>query len=116
MPVFNAFEATNPRKKSKSFNEGATAGTAKVSSGGKSREELKSLGERNGWTARELSMREIQQMGADEVVWHEVFDKENFDKAFERDAVVKERKVINQKWDAKKLWDDVTKPTPEQAA
>ena len=119
MPVFNVFEQTNVRrKKNTPFNDGVSAGTAKVSSsGGKSREELKTLGERNGWTQRELSMREIhQQMGADETLWHQTFNKENFDKAVERDAVVKERTVINQKWDAKKLWDDVTKPTPEQAA
>ena len=118
MPVFNVFEQTNVRrKKNKPFSEGATAGVAKISSrGGKSREELKTLGERNGWTQRELTMREIrQQMSADEVVWHEVFNKENFDKAVERDAVAKERKDINAQWDARKLWMDHTKPTPEQA-
>jgi hypothetical protein len=117
MPVFNAYEKTNPRlKKSKPFSEGVSAGAAKVSSrGGKSREELKNLGERNGWTVRELSMREIQQMSADEAVWQETFNKESFDKAFERDAVAGERKNINAQWAAKKIWDDVTKPTPEQS-
>src|SRR2546430_14829895 len=117
MPVFNVFEQTNVRrKKNTPFNDGVSAGTAKVSSsGGKSREELKSLGERNGWTQRELSMREIhQQMSADEVVWHEVFNQENYQAAFERDAVAKERKDIDRQWAAKKLWDDTTKPTPEQ--
>src|SRR5260370_20603907 len=84
MAVFNAYEATNPRLKKKPFNDGVTAGTAKVSSsrGGKSREELKALGERHGWSVRELSMREIQQMSADETLWQGEFKQENFDSAF----------------------------------
>jgi hypothetical protein len=116
MPVFNVYEKTNPRKKSKPFNEGATAGTAKVSSrGGKSREELKALGDRNGWTVRELSMREIcQQMSADEVVWHEVFNKENFDKAVERDAVAGERKNIDAQWAVRRMWEGGATPAENE--
>ncbi len=107
MAVFNAYEATNPRlKKSKPFNDGATAGTAKVSSsrGGKSREELKALGERHGWSVRELSMREIQQMSADETLWQSEFNKESFDQAFtlaENGRLNRERMPT---WNVRRMW------------
>src|SRR6266404_7399262 len=119
MPVFNAYEATNPRlKKSKAFNEVATAGAAKVSSsrGGKSREELKNLGERNGWTVREISMRDISSMSADETLWHEAFNKENFDRAFERDAIAKHNREAMSVWDARRKWrEGVSKEETEMA-
>src|SRR6266478_10070342 len=119
MPVFNAYEATNPRlKKSKPFNDGATAGTAKVSSsrGGKSREELKALGERHGWSARELSMREIQQMSADETLWQGEFNKEGFDRAFtlaENGRLNNERMPI---WNVRRMWGGGATPEEDSAA
>ena len=119
MPVFNAYEATNPRlKKSKPFNDGATAGTAKVSSsrGGKSREELKALGERMGWSVRELSMREIQQMSADETLWQSEFNKEEFDSAFtlaENGRLNNERMPI---WNVRRMWGGGATPEEDSAA
>ncbi len=119
MPVFNAYEATNPRlKKSKPFNDGATAGTAKVSSsrGGKSREELKALGERMGWSVRELSMREIQQMSADETLWQGEFNKEGFDRAFtlaENGRLNAERMPI---WNVRRMWGGGITPDEDSAA
>jgi hypothetical protein len=70
-----------------------------------SKAELKSLGERKGWTAREVSMREIrQQMSAEEVLWHEAFNKENFDRAF----TLAENRRLNQErmpvWNVKRMW------------
>jgi len=119
MAVFNAYEATNPRlKKSKPFNDGATAGTAKVSSsrGGKSREELKALGERHGWSVRELSMREIQQMSADETLWQGEFNKEEFDRAFtlaENGRLNRERMPI---WNVRRMWGGGATPEEDSAA
>ncbi len=104
--MYNVFIATNTRlKKNKTVESSNRAGAPKVPSGGlKSREELKSLGERNGWTARELSMREIQQMSADETLWHETFNKENFDRAF----TLAENHRLNQErmpvWEARRMW------------
>jgi len=119
MPVFNAYEATNPRlKKSKPFNDGATAGAAKVSSsrGGKSREELKALGERMGWIVREVSMREIQQMSADETLWQGEFNKEEFDRAFtlaENGRLNRERMPI---WNVRRMWGGGATPEEDSAA
>jgi hypothetical protein len=115
MIVYNGFIATNPRlKKSKSLNEGATAGAAKVSSsrGGRGGEELKVLGERKNWTVRELSMREIQQMSAEEVLWHEAYNKENLDRAFtlsENQRLNRERIPV---WETRRMWEG--KATPEE--
>jgi len=119
MTVFNAYEATNPRlKKSKPFNDGATAGAAKVSSsrGGKSREELKALGERMGWIVREVSMREIQQMSADETLWQGEFNKEEFDRAFtlaENGRLNRERMPI---WNVRRMWGGGATPEEDSAA
>jgi hypothetical protein len=107
MPVFNAFEATNPRlKKNKPFNEGATAGAAKVSSsrGGKSREELRTLGERNGWSDQELLARDVANLGADHYLWFEIF----FPARLEHAAQIERNKRQNAErmpiWNSKRMW------------
>jgi len=78
----------------------------KVSAGGsKGREELKALGERMGWTApREISMREIKAMSADQVLWEETFNTEAFKAAFERDAIAKHNGEAMAAWDVRKAW------------
>jgi len=86
---------------------------SKVSAGGlKGSEELKSLGERHGWSVRELAMREIHQMSADETLWHEAFNRENFDSAFtlaENQRTNKERMEV---WDKRRMWGG--RATPEE--
>ena len=72
------------RSKTKVFNEGATAGTAKVSSGGKGREELKSLGERNGWADQELTAHEVGQLSADHYLWFSTFFPDRLEHHVER--------------------------------
>src|SRR5260370_37145263 len=118
MAVFNAYEATNPRLKKKPFNDGVTAGTAKVSSsrGAKSRDALTALGERQGWRVRELSMREIQQMSADETLWHEAYNKENFDVAFtlaENGRLNRERMPV---WNVRRMWNGRATSEEDSAA
>lgn len=114
--MFNAYEATHRFKGKTAKDSTSTAGMGKAPAGGlKGREELKSLGERNGWTARELSMCEIQQASADEVLWHEVFNKENLDRAFtlaENQRMNRERMPI---WDIRKKWAGITRVTNEEA-
>ncbi len=66
--------------------------------------ELKSLGERKGWTMHELSMREIRQMSADETSWHEAYNKENFDGAIERDANARHNRQAMGVWDIRRQW------------
>ncbi len=78
-----------------------------------SKSELKSLGERKGWTVREISAREIQQqMSADEVLWHEAFNKENVDRAFERQRIDKHNREAMGQWAVKRMWEG--KATPEE--
>jgi len=91
---------------------------AKVSSrGGKGREELKDLGDRNGWTApREISMREIDAMSADQVLWEETFNADSFKAAFEREAVAKHNRNAMSVWDTRRKWrEGVTKEETEKA-
>ncbi len=113
--MYNGFIATNTRlKKNKTAKDSpSTAGMAKAPTGGlKGREELKSLGERMDWTVREVSMREIRQMSADETLWHEAFNKENWDRAFtlaENQRTNKERMEI---WDKRRMWGG--RATPEE--
>jgi hypothetical protein len=112
MPVFNAYVATSTRRSKQNIADSpATAGMGKVSAGGlKGREELKSLGERMGWTSHELTMREIQQMSADETLWHEAFNKDNFERAFERDVIGRHNREAMAVWDIRKAWrEGVTK-------
>jgi len=115
--MYNQFVATHRFKGKTSKDSPSTAGMGKVSAGGsKGREELKSLGERMGWTSRELTMREIQQMSADETLWHEAFNKDNFERAFERDAIAKHNHAAMAVWDIRKAWrEGVTNEDTEKA-
>ena len=77
--MYNAYLATRQKARKQREDSPATAGMPKSPAGGpKSREELKAMGERNGWTARKLSMRDVNTMSADETLWHETFNKGNF--------------------------------------
>jgi hypothetical protein len=111
--MYNAFEKTHKFQGKTAKDSSATAGMGKVSGRGlKGREELKALGERNGWAVREVSMREIQQMSADETLWHEAFNKENFDLAFtlaENGRLNAERMPV---WNARRMWEG--KATPDE--
>jgi len=77
-----------------------------------SKSELKSLGERRGWTVREISAREIQQMSAEEVLWHEAFNRDNFDGALERQRTAKHNREAMGQWAVRLMWEG--KATPEQ--
>jgi uncharacterized tellurite resistance protein B-like protein len=69
-----------------------------------------------GWTVHELSMREIQQMSADETLWHEAYNKENLDSAFtlaENQRLNKERMPV---WETRRKWrEGVTREETEKA-
>lgn len=112
--MYNAYLATRQKARKQREDSPSTAGMAKTPSGGpKSREELKAMGERNGWSARELSMRDINAMSADETLWHETFNKGNFDRAFtlaENQPLDKERMPI---LDSRRMWSG--RATPEDA-
>lgn len=94
----------------------STVGIGKTPSGGlRGREELKALGERNSWAARELSMRDINAMSADETLWHETFNKGNLERAFavaENQRSNRERQPI---WDIRNKWSGRKLVTPEEA-
>ena len=114
--MYNAYLATRQKTRKPKADSPATAGMAKTPAGGaKSHEELKAIGERNGWTSRELSLREINAMSADETLWHEMFNRENFDNALtcaENQRVNRERQAI---WDIRKKWAGTVGVTPEEA-
>src|SRR5258708_4682371 len=115
--MYNQFVATHRFRGKTVKDSPSTAGMAKVSSrGGKGHEELKSLGERNSWTVHELSMREILQMSADETLWHEAFNKENFGQAFECDSIAKHNREAMSVWDTRRKWrEGVTTEETEKA-
>jgi hypothetical protein len=117
MPVFNAYAATNPRlKKNKPFNEDATAGAAKVSRGGKGREELKAMGVANGWADDELDARDVANLSADHYQWFEAF----FPARLEHAATLAENGRLNAErmpvWEARRMWrGQATKEETEKA-
>src|SRR5258708_31136067 len=107
MAVFNAYEDTNPRlKKSKPFNDGATAGMPKSPSsrGGKSREELQAFGERMGFADRELTAQDTAGLSADEYLWFEKF----FPTRLEHAATLAENGRLNRErmptWNVRRMW------------
>lgn len=117
--MYNGFIATNTRlKKNKTAKDSpSTAGMAKAPSGGlKGREELKNLGEQYGWSVRELSLREIRQMSADETLWHEVFNRENFDSAFTRAENQRTNKERMEVWDKRRMWGGGATPEETEKA
>lgn len=101
---YNHFLATTPRTRRKVAVHESTAGAPIVSRGGKSREELKALGERNGWTARALKMSDIRRASSDEVLWHEAFNKENLEAAFESAKVVCEIRESSKLENTQRMW------------
>src|SRR5882762_5449349 len=68
------------------------------------RAELKALGERRGWAAVELSMREINVMSADETLWHQTYNAANWRTAFERQEVGRQNKQHMKVWDIRRHW------------
>src|SRR6266853_5766820 len=53
-------------------------------------------------------------MSSSELRWHEQFNATNLENALA--ARAREGKDIDRQWATKKLWDNETRPTPEQAA
>ncbi len=69
-----------------------------------SKSELRALGERKGWSVRDISMREINAMSADETLWHEAFNVTNWRAAFEREDAVRQNKQHMKVWDVRRAW------------
>jgi hypothetical protein len=107
------------RSKTKLFNEGATAGAAKVSSGGKGREELKSLGERNGWADQELTGHDVVQLSADHCLWFSTFFPDRLEHAAQLASNKRHNKVEMKKVEAQQFWNRYwgtgTQAGPEEA-
>ncbi len=82
------------------------AGTAKTptSAGMASKEELKAMAAQMGWEPRELSYEEIQKMSSAELRFHEVWNKENLDRAF----TIEQNKRTNAErmpiWNIRRAW------------
>ena len=114
--MYDAYEATRRFRSKMAKDSSSTAGIGKTPSGGlRGREGLKALGERNGWTARELSLRDVNAMSADETLWHETFNKGNLERAFavaENQRLNRERQPI---WDIRNKWSGRKLVTPEEA-
>ena len=114
--MYNAYLATRQKARKQNEDSPATAGMAKTPAGDlKSREELTAMGERNGWSVGQLSMREIQNMSADQVLWHETFNRENFDNALTRAENQRVNRERNAVWDIRKKWAGTVGVTPEEA-
>lgn len=112
--VFNAYAATNPRLKKQAHRE-AKSTKQPVSPVSVTKEELKAMAAQAGWEIRELSYDEVQRMSSSELRFHESFNRENLDRAFE----LEQNKRLNREripvWDIRKKWEGKTLVTPEEA-
>src|SRR5216117_3925511 len=114
MPVFNSYIAT--RKTSRHQKDSSSAGAAKVPRVGVNKSDLEAQGIQNGWTAGPLTYNQAREMSSSEFRWHEQFNADALEKALALPGIRKRNEDIDAQWAAKKLWNDTTKPTPEQAA
>ena len=113
--VFNPYIATRRRFR-RQTEDSASAGAAKIPRVGVNKSDLEAQGELYGWTARELTYTEVQEMSSSELRWHEIYNATNLEKALALPGVAKERRDIDQKWAAKKIWDDKGSEAETQAA
>src|SRR5260370_24332616 len=103
--MFNAYVSTSTRRKRKSADSPATAGMAKAPAGGlKGREELKAMGERNGWADDELTARDVTNLSADHYLWFEAF----FPARLEHAATLAENGRLNKErmpvWNVRRMY------------
>src|SRR5260370_13566262 len=110
--AFNAYIATRPRTSRRRTEDSASAGAAKIPRVGVNKSDLEAQGELYGWTARPLSYNEVREMSSSELRWHEKLNAANLEKALATPAKAREGKDRA----IKKLWDNQTQATPEQAA
>lgn len=94
----------------------ATAGVGKLPAQTvTNRAELKALGERMGWKARPLTEKEIKGgMSGQELIWHETYSPAEVEKALS--SVDEYNREVRHRQSVKKLWDQDTQATPEEAA
>src|ERR1700732_2902315 len=78
------------------------------------RAELETLAARHGWQPGELTMKDIQRMGAAELRYHEVCNSHNYEAAFERAANVAQNRKALEHWATKRMFDD--NATPDEIA
>ena len=114
MAYFNQFEATTRFNGKKSTE--STAGTAKVPRVGVNRSDLEAQGEQQGWTVGPLTPGQVKEMSSAALRWHEEFNKTNLDAALALPAIGKHNDEAVKQWANKRLWEDQTQATPEQAA
>jgi hypothetical protein len=102
--AYNAFVATTKLKK-RDPDSPSMAGAPKGSTvTARSKSELQQLGERMHWTPRELTMVEIGAMSSQEMLWHEVMNSENYQKAIQLPGVIAENRKNMATWDIRKKW------------
>jgi len=103
MYVANAHKQS---KRSKSQDSPVSAGVGKLPGQTvTNKTELKELGERMGWKVRPLTEREIRgSMSAQEVVWHEVWNSDNYKAAFTAEESKKTTKANVAAMSTKRMW------------
>lgn len=112
--MFNAYAATNPRLNRKAHSE--PRGTKPlVSPVSVTKEELKAMAEQTGWDIRELTYDEVERMSSSELRFHEVFNRQNLDRAFELERNKRLNRERTPIWDIRKKWEGKTLVTPEEA-
>ncbi len=114
--MFNVYEKTHRFRGKTAKDSPASAGAAKIPRVGVNKSDLEAQGELYGWAARELTYTEVREMSSSELRWHEQFNATNLENALATPAKAKEGKDIDRQWAMKKLWDNQTRTTPEQAA
>lgn len=112
--IFNAWAATNPRLKKQAHRE-AKITKPPVSPVSVTKEELKSMAAQAGWEIRELTHDDVQRMSSSELRFHESFNRDSLDRAFELEQNKRLNREHNAVWDIRAKWEGRKLVTPGEA-
>src|SRR5258707_556068 len=104
--MYNQFIATKLRRSKTVDSSSSTAGAAKTSAiTARSKSELRELGERMQWAPGPRTTSEIQMMSSQQILWEEVWNTENYNKALLLPAIGKHNDAAMKQWANKRMWD-----------
>jgi hypothetical protein len=67
--------------------------------------DLQAQGEKYGWTARHLTLAEIEGMSSSELKWHEHFNRENLENVFAIETKKKHNREVMKVVDTRRMWE-----------
>jgi hypothetical protein len=115
--MYNQFIATKLRRSKTVDSSSSTAGAAKTSTvTARSKSELRELGERMQWTPGLRTTSEIKMMSSQQILWEEVWNTENYNKALLLPAIGKHNDAAMKQWANKRMWEGKTTEKEDQRA